>query len=64
MCRSRGELGSCKDPFTLNYTQIENEHGVAAPPCASGWCAKIIERRNLNNGKFSSINQYFYSKKY
>jgi len=48
-CRSRGELGSCKDPFTMNLTQIENEKGVEAVPCASGWCVKIIESKNLNN---------------
>lgn len=42
-CRSRGELGSCKDPFKFNVTQIENEHGISAVPCASGWCGKVIE---------------------
>ncbi|XP_062542506.1 protein quiver-like [Armigeres subalbatus] len=42
-CRSRGELGSCKDPFTFNATQAENERGVTAVPCASGWCGKVIE---------------------
>lgn len=42
-CRSRGDLGSCKDPFKLNVTQIENEHGIIAVPCASGWCGKVIE---------------------
>lgn len=42
-CRSRGELGSCKDPFKFNVTQIENEHGITAVPCASGWCGKVIE---------------------
>ncbi|XP_055598516.1 uncharacterized protein LOC129748071 [Uranotaenia lowii] len=42
-CRSRGELGSCKDPFTFNATQTETEHGVTAVPCASGWCGKVIE---------------------
>ncbi|XP_046430181.1 uncharacterized protein LOC124184487 [Neodiprion fabricii] len=48
-CRSRGELGSCKDKFTMNATQIAEEHGVEAVPCASGWCGKIIESQNLNN---------------
>lgn len=42
-CRSRGELGSCKDPFRYNITQIESEHGITAVPCASGWCGKVIE---------------------
>ncbi|XP_014474495.1 PREDICTED: uncharacterized protein LOC106744334 [Dinoponera quadriceps] len=48
-CRSRGELGSCKDPFTMNSTQIALEKGVEALPCVSGWCGKIIESQNLNN---------------
>ncbi|XP_073832254.1 QVR superfamily protein rtv [Musca autumnalis] len=42
-CRSRGELGSCKDPFTFNATDVEKESGVTAIPCASGWCGKVIE---------------------
>ncbi|XP_067634613.1 UPAR/Ly6 domain-containing protein rtv isoform X2 [Eurosta solidaginis] len=42
-CRSRSELGSCKDPFTFNATDVENEPGISAIPCASGWCGKVIE---------------------
>ncbi|XP_004518788.1 uncharacterized protein LOC101454373 [Ceratitis capitata] len=42
-CRSRGDLGSCKDPFTFNATDVESEPGVSAVPCASGWCGKVIE---------------------
>ncbi|XP_068158963.1 UPAR/Ly6 domain-containing protein rtv [Drosophila tropicalis] len=42
-CRSRGELGSCKDPFTYNATDVDHEPGLAAIPCASGWCGKVIE---------------------
>ncbi|XP_037935764.1 protein quiver isoform X2 [Teleopsis dalmanni] len=42
-CRSRGELGSCKDPFSFNATDVENEPGLSAIPCASGWCGKVIE---------------------
>ncbi|XP_058063583.1 uncharacterized protein LOC131213542 isoform X1 [Anopheles bellator] len=42
-CRSRSELGSCKDPFLFNATVVENERGVTAVPCASGWCGKVIE---------------------
>ncbi|XP_049779079.1 uncharacterized protein LOC126176004 [Schistocerca cancellata] len=45
-CRSRGELGSCKDPFKFNATQVENERGVEAVPCASGWCGKFLEGGN------------------
>lgn len=52
-CRSRGELGSCKDPFTMNSTAIEMEKGVDAVPCASGWCGKIIERQGINNGTYT-----------
>ncbi|CAB0032131.1 unnamed protein product [Trichogramma brassicae] len=50
-CRSRGDLGSCKDPFTLNSTQIEQERGVEAVPCASNWCVKIIESQSIHNGE-------------
>ncbi|XP_043477621.1 uncharacterized protein LOC122508385 [Leptopilina heterotoma] len=49
VCRSRGELGTCKDEFTFNVTQIENVRGVKADPCASGWCAKIIQGRSINS---------------
>lgn len=50
-CRSRGDLGSCKDPFTMNSTAIEMEKGVDSVPCASGWCGKILEQHGINNGK-------------
>ncbi|KAG8187219.1 hypothetical protein JTE90_020650 [Oedothorax gibbosus] len=46
ICRSRGELGDCKDPFHYNATVVEDVKGVEAQPCASGWCAKIIEGEN------------------
>ena len=36
-------MGSCKDPFVWNATQVEKEQGVTAVPCASGWCGKVIE---------------------
>lgn len=53
VCRSRGELGSCKDPFTINATQVENEKGVETVPCASGWCGKILETENaLKEGRY------------
>lgn len=46
-CRSRGALGDCRDPFTLNSTtfdgQANTKASIEAVPCASGWCAKIIE---------------------
>lgn len=47
-CRSRGVLGDCRDPFTLNSTTFDGQVNAAhasieATPCASGWCAKIIE---------------------
>lgn len=40
-CRSRGELGSCKDPFL--YTNATGVAGVETVPCASGWCGKVLE---------------------
>lgn len=46
-CRSRGPLGDCRDPFTLNSTtfdrQTNSKPSIEAVPCSSGWCAKIIE---------------------
>lgn len=42
-CRSRGELGSCKDSFRFNASHVDTEPGVTAVPCASGWCGKVIE---------------------
>lgn len=48
-CRSRGDLGSCKDTFKYtNLSQISQVPGVGVEtvPCASGWCGKIIETRN------------------
>lgn len=46
-CRSRGALGDCRDPFTLNSTtfdgQTNHKPSIEATPCASGWCAKTIE---------------------
>ncbi|XP_063240248.1 uncharacterized protein LOC134541040 [Bacillus rossius redtenbacheri] len=42
-CRSRGERGSCKDPFRFNLTTVEPEQGLEAVPCASGWCGKFME---------------------
>lgn len=61
-CRSRGELGSCKDPFTMNSTQIEMEKGVEAVACASGWCGKIIESANLNNEYGTATQRLCYQK--
>ncbi|KAG7305464.1 hypothetical protein JYU34_009533 [Plutella xylostella] len=42
-CRSRGELGSCADPFPLNVTEPEVEAGIHVVACPSGWCGKMIE---------------------
>jgi len=43
-CRSRGELGDCKDPFYLavNTTEKNEQYRVKASPCASGWCKKFV----------------------
>lgn len=42
-CRSRGELGSCKDPFRYNASHVDPQPGLTTVPCASGWCGKVIE---------------------
>ncbi|XP_022192846.2 uncharacterized protein LOC111050795 [Nilaparvata lugens] len=43
-CRSRGDQGSCKDPFKYsNFTSLTGVKGVEAIPCPSGWCNKIFE---------------------
>lgn len=66
-CRSRGELGNCKDSFQYNATQVEAVHGVTAIPCASGWCGKVIEGESsafredgkiLNIVKSKSLNEF------
>ncbi|XP_044748733.1 uncharacterized protein LOC123309605 [Coccinella septempunctata] len=46
VCRSRGDLGTCKDKFTVNGTIAITVKGVTAVPCASGWCGKILETEN------------------
>ncbi|KAK9872139.1 hypothetical protein WA026_016193 [Henosepilachna vigintioctopunctata] len=46
VCRSRGDLGTCKDKFTVNGTIEITVKGVKAVPCASGWCGKILETEN------------------
>lgn len=62
VCRSRGEMGSCKDQFTYNATQIESKDvkGVEMSPCASGWCGKIVETES-NAPKEGKI--LFYNKR-
>lgn len=46
----------------MNSTQIAVEKGVDAVPCVSGWCGKIIESQNLNNGElFRFYLIFFYS---
>ncbi|XP_026326433.1 uncharacterized protein LOC113235083 [Hyposmocoma kahamanoa] len=42
-CRSRGELGTCGDPFPFNMTEPDAEVGIHVVACPSGWCAKVIE---------------------
>ena len=51
-CRSRGELGDCRDTFIRPTPgALYQENGELSPykpavdetPCATGWCAKIIE---------------------
>lgn len=42
-CRSRGELGTCGDPFLFNVTEPKAEPGIKVVECPSGWCGKITE---------------------
>jgi hypothetical protein len=61
-CRSRGELGDCRDPFYLsgNSTIIESKQaGVETPPCASGWCRKIEDgdRRLYKDAEYGAATQ-------
>ncbi|KAG6450778.1 hypothetical protein O3G_MSEX006762 [Manduca sexta] len=42
-CRSRGELGTCGDPFPFNVTEPEAEVGIHVVACPSGWCGKLIQ---------------------
>lgn len=61
-CRSRGELGSCGDPFPFNVTDPEAEVGVHVIACPSGWCGKLNQG---STGTFRSdgtvsINLYNY----
>jgi len=55
-CRSRGERGDCRDTFIrpssvlLDTAGLDSEEAAAVyrpvvdeTPCATGWCAKIIE---------------------
>ena len=51
-CRSRGELGDCRDTFIrpsaadiylADGEVVQYKPAVDETPCATGWCAKIIE---------------------
>eukprot|EP00088_Acartia_fossae_P018288 TRINITY_DN20557_c0_g1_i1.p1 TRINITY_DN20557_c0_g1~~TRINITY_DN20557_c0_g1_i1.p1 ORF type:complete len:157 (-),score=10.11 TRINITY_DN20557_c0_g1_i1:131-601(-) len=51
-CRSRGELGDCRDPFSppeagdpgvTALTQEQLISGIDTIPCSSGWCSKILD---------------------
>ena len=70
-CESRGHLGSCNDPFLFsNISEADNMIGVqvSAVPCSSGWCGKVIDKREndliVENGNvfhnFKSSKIYFY----
>ncbi|XP_049826032.1 uncharacterized protein LOC126266301 [Aethina tumida] len=59
VCRSRGELGSCKDPFVYNVTLAEpkSKIGIDTIPCASGWCGKIVESENALKEEYGVATQ-------
>jgi len=42
-CRSRGELGVCRDEFPYNETTGQGQPGIDIVACPSGWCSKKIE---------------------
>jgi len=44
-CRSRGELGDCRDHFPYNETSVRSLAGepISVTPCPSGWCSKQVE---------------------
>ncbi|KAJ0179441.1 hypothetical protein K1T71_005153 [Dendrolimus kikuchii] len=42
-CRSRGELGSCGDPFPYNVTEPDSVIGIHMVACPSGWCGKLLQ---------------------
>ena len=53
-CRSRGERGDCRDPFTLPEEEEEGaqrresvNRAVAQIPCSTGWCSKVRMLRTL-----------------
>ena len=53
-CRSRGERGDCRDPFTLpeveeGEAQRREFVSRAQVPCSTGWCSKVnIKLQKLN----------------
>merc|ERR1712115_591722 len=56
VCRSRGELGDCRDQFIPPEplppgTPVQaHDKSVVEEPCSSGWCLKILEGRDKNFG--------------
>lgn len=42
-CRSRGDLGSCGDPFPYNMTEPDAVIGIHMVACPSGWCGKLLQ---------------------
>merc|ERR1712117_205926 len=56
VCRSRGELGDCRDQFIPPEplppgTPVQaHDKSVVEEPCSSGWGLKILEGRDKNFG--------------
>ena len=44
-CRSRGDRGDCRDPFTPPDTEENRRQSVNTAvdevPCSTGWCSKV-----------------------
>ena len=55
-CRSRGELGDCRDPFKRPKAVVpgapleSHKKYVDELPCSSGWCSKVMEGVDKNFG--------------
>ena len=51
-CRSRGDRGDCRDPFTFPESEEENRRqsvntAVGEAPCSTGWCSKVSKVQTM-----------------
>jgi len=61
VCRSRGDLGDCRDPFNYNDTSIKDLPGnpLSVTPCSSGWCHKQTEGIRGPADEYGSATERF-----